>query len=92
MPLLMANSDSGEPSLTLSLFMLRIRTDDHHPTSTADNAALFTHFSNRGSDFHVPNRYITAQICHPSKDLGKYQTSGENPVRAFDNLPAKLPI
>jgi hypothetical protein len=38
---------------TLTLFMLRIFADNHYLAFALDNFALFAHFSDRRSDFHL---------------------------------------
>jgi hypothetical protein len=52
--------------LTLALFMLGIGTDDHYPTTTFDDAALFTDFFNRRSNFHAKWGAIL-QVLHYSQ-------------------------
>lgn len=38
--------------LALALLVLRVGTNDHDPTTAADDTALVTHFLNRCSNFH----------------------------------------
>lgn len=59
---------SAHVPLTLALFVLRVRANDHYPTTTADNTALFTHFSYRCADFHVLILLFTTQVYHANKD------------------------
>ena len=39
-------------ALALTLFVLRVLTDDHDFTLALDDLALFAHFFDRRSDFH----------------------------------------
>ncbi len=58
--------------------MLGVGANDHYPTTTADNTALFAHFFNRCSDFHVLNcpKYILS--LHRFIMLAKFDTPARN--------------
>jgi hypothetical protein len=57
---------NGQLGLTLALFMFGVGTDDHYPTATFDDTALFTDFFNRRSNFHAKWGAIL-QVLHYSQ-------------------------
>jgi hypothetical protein len=78
-------------SLTLALFMFGVGADHHYPTTTFNDAALFTDFFNRRSNFHAKLGAIL-QVLHYSqrgdccKDLTLYRMS------QFDAYQQKQPL
>jgi hypothetical protein len=87
----LSNEQLKKLDLTLALFMLRVGADHHYPTTTFDDAALFTDFFNRRSNFHAKWGAVL-QVLHYSqrgdccKDLTLFSMS------QFDAYQQKQPL
>jgi hypothetical protein len=87
----LSNEQLKQLGLTLALFMFGVGADHHYPTTTFDDAALFTDLFNRRSNFHAKWGAIL-QVLHYSQTGDCCKDLTLSSMSQFDAYQQKQPL